>query len=128
MYSSSITCQPKFPRRVTDLQLIFPQRTVRINTCTLIVAQTQLQTACCHANVPNFAKTQSRARRRCAVMHTTPSSTRNSATACLVKSDGVFFFQLLQIALLVHHTLKVTVDDELTKWDELSVNLTPYVN
>lgn len=92
MYSSSITCQPKFPRRVTDLQLIFPQRTVRINTCTLIVAQTQLQTACCHANVPNFAKTQSRARRRCAVMHTTPSSTRMSATACLVKRDSVFFF------------------------------------
>lgn len=39
-----------------------------------------------NANVTNFAKTQSRARRRCAVMYTT----RTSATACFAICDSSF--------------------------------------
>lgn len=39
-----------------------------------------------NANVTNFAKTQSRARRRCAVMYTT----RTSATACFAICDSAF--------------------------------------
>lgn len=108
------TCESKFPRRATDLQLNFLQYT----DCSA------------KANIPNFAKTQSRKTSlRQLSLHTTPSGT--SAMACSVICDSVFSSTIESttpsseptgfvsvtllskknpwvptMALLVHHTLK----------------------